>query len=234
MSEKKNKKKKIETEDYSQQKAWLFLIAYFIFFTAVIISIRSNNSNNREKTKEKEFAFSFEKIEKQNYTFQYQLLLDTNQILYEGKRNKEKSLFTKNSNGIIENFFESSNLYVKQVNQLWIKEESPYPIPQLVDVNYLKEILQKATYDSKTNYSNQSQMYTYQVSTTTLMDSYENKKIDIADEVNKISITFDSNKDVQKIEYDFTPYAIYNGIATTTYRFTMIFDNLSDVEELSI
>ncbi len=234
MSEKKNKKKKIETEDYSQQKAWLFLIAYFIFFTAVIISIRSNNSNNREKTKEKEFAFSFEKIEKQNYTFQYQLLLDTNQILYEGKRNKEKSLFTKNSNGIIENFFESSNLYVKQVNQLWIKEESPYPIPQLVDVNYLKEILQKATYDSKTNYSNQSQMYTYQVSTTTLMDSYENKKIDIADEVNKISITFDSNKDVQKIEYDFTPYAIYNGIATTTYRFTMIFDNFSDVEELSI
>ena len=234
MSEKKNKKKKIETEDYSQQKAWLFLIAYFIFFTAVIISIRSNNSNNREKTKEKEFAFSFEKIEKQNYTFQYQLLLDTNQILYEGKRNKEKSLFTKNSNGIIENFFESSNLYVKQVNQLWIKEESPYPIPQLVDVNYLKEILQKATYDSKTNYSKQSQMYTYQVSTTTLMDSYENKKIDIADEVNKISITFDSNKDVQKIEYDFTPYAIYNGIATTTYRFTMIFDNFSDVEELSI
>ena len=77
-------------------------------------------------------------------------------------------------------------------------------------------------------------MYTYQVSTTTLMDSYENKKIDIADEVNKISITFDSNKDVQKIEYDFTPYAIYNGIATTTYRFTMIFDNFSDVEELSI
>lgn len=234
MSEKKNKKKKTETEDYSQQKAWLFLIAYFIFFTAVIISIRSNNSNNREKSKEKEFAFSFEKIEKQNYTFQYQLLLDTNQILYEGKRNKEKSLFTKNSNGIIENFFESSNLYVKQVNQLWIKEESPYPIPQLVDVNYLKEILQKATYDSKTNYSNQSQMYTYQVSTTTLMDSYENKKIDIADEVNKISITFDSNKDVQKIEYDFTPYAIYNGIATTTYRFTMTFDNFSDVEELSI
>ncbi len=234
MSEKKNKKKRIETEDYSQQKAWFFLIAYFIFFTAVIISIRSNNSNNNQKMKQKEFAFSFERIEKGNYTFQYQLLLDTNQILYEGKRNKEKSLFTKNSNGVIENFFESSNLYVKQVNNLWIKEESPYPIPKLIDINHLKEILQKATYDSKTNYSNQSQMYTYQISTTTLMEYYEDKKIDIADGVNKISITFDSNKEIEKIEYDFTPYAIYNGIATTAYRFTMVFHNFSDVEELSI
>lgn len=234
MSEKKNKKKKIETEDYSQQKAWLFLIAYFIFFTAVIISIRSNNSNNSTKEKEKEFVFNFERIEKGNYTFQYQLLMDNNQVIYEGKRNKEKSLFTKNSNGIIENYFESSDLYVKQVNNLWIKEVNPYPIPKLIDMDYLKGILQKATYDSKTNYSNKSQMYTYQISTTTLMESYENKQIDIADQVNKISISFDSNKDVEKIEYDFTPYAQYNKIATTTYRFTMTFDNFSDVEELNI
>lgn len=234
MSEKKNKKKKIETEDYSQQKAWFFLIAYFIFFTAVIISIRSNNNNNSTKKKEKEFAFSFEKIEKRNYTFQYQLLIDNNQVIYEGKRNKEKSLFTKNSNGIVENYFESSDLYVKQVTDLWIKDINPYPIPKLIDMDYLKEILQKATFDSKTNYSNQSQMYTYQISTTTLMESFENKQIDIADQVNKISITFDSNKDVEKIEYDFTPYAQYHNIATGTYRFTMTFDNFSDVEEFSI
>lgn len=234
MSEKKNKRKKIETEDYSQQKAWIFLIAYFIFFAAVIISIRSNNANNSTKTKEKEFVFNFENIEKGNYTFRYELFIDNNQVIYEGKRNKEKSLFTRNINGVIENYFESSDLYVKQVNNLWIKEANPYPIPKLIDFEYLKEILQKATYDSKTNYSNNSQMYTYIISTTTLMKSYENKDIDIADEVNKISITFDSNKNVGKIEYDFSPYAKYNNIATTIYKFTMTFDNFSDVEELSI
>lgn len=234
MSEKKNKRKKVETEDYSQQKAWIFLIAYFIFFAAVIMSIRSNNNDNNTKKKEKEFDFSFERIEKGNYQFKYELLLDQAQVIYEGKRNKEKSLFTKSSNGLVESYFESSDLYVKYVNGLWIKDVNPYPIPNLIDIDYVKEILQEATYDSKTNYSNQSQMYTYQISTTTLTKAYENQDIDIADEVNTISITFDENKNVNKIEYDFSPYARFHQIAGTTYRFTMTFENFSEVEELSI
>ena len=229
------KKKPEDTVDYSQQKPWAFLIIYFIFFTVLIMSIRSYNKNTPEKEPEKTFDFSFSEIEKNNYNFEYDLDFDSNQVTYIGKRNKERSLFQLNANGNSESFFESSGLYVKNMNSYWQKVDCPYQIEELTKIKYLKKLLQKATYDAKTSYESGNTVYIYQISTTTVEKIFSGKDIDLGDDPNKISITFNNNdKKVTKIEYDFTPYAVYKNIATKTYQFTMNYSNFGEVEELNI
>lgn len=230
----KKKEKKVLEDDYSQKKAWFFLIAYFIFFTVIIVSLRTNSAKEEQGNKQKEFEFSFEKIESNNYKFNYELNLDNNKIIYDGKRNGQRSQFSMNNNYEVRNYFESGKLYLRHINDTWVKADSPFPISEILDINILKEILQKAIFESKTDYQDGSKTYTYKISTTTVEKLFYNEDIDIADTPNEISITFDSLKDVTKIEYDFTSYAKYKNVITTVYRFDMTFDDFSLVEELNI
>lgn len=229
----KKNKKNIE-DDYSQQKAWFFLIAYFIFFTVIIIFLRTNSAKEQNDNKKKDFVFNFEEIESNNYKFNYELNLDNNRIIYEGKRNGQRSQFTMNNNYEVRNYFESGKLYLRFINGYWIKDNSPFPIDKIVDIDILKDILQKATYKSKTSYQDGSMTYTYQISTTTVEKTFYNQDIDIADMPNEISITFDDLKNVMKIEYDFTSYAKYKNIVTTVYQFRMTYDEFSKIENLEI
>lgn len=211
----------------------IMLGLYFIFFLFIIMGIRSGNTSTHNSSKNTTSAldYSLEKIKGNNYHYRYEVNWNDKKVVYEGDRYYHKELFTKND-GITEKFYHYNETYLKDVNNVWSKTENPYLFSDFKEISTVEEILKSASYDSKTEYSNQSMNYTYKVSTTTIEKVIEKKNIDIADTPNTISLTTNESKEVVKIEMDLTPYIYYKDNTNQQLKIILDYSKFGEIEEI--
>ncbi len=216
-----------------QKKAILMLVLMFIFFSLLVMGTRSaHNKNSKETTNHSDFEFSLNKINANNYHYTYDINLDSNIISYEGDRYSTKELFTKNSNGTIEQFYNYNEIYLKNINNVWSKTDNPYLFSDFKMINKIEQILKQSTYISYTEFKDNKKIYTYNISTTTLIKILELVNVDLDDLPNVITITTDKDNNVIQIDYDLSEYSKYKMISTTKATATIKYSKFGEIEEI--
>ena len=205
-------------------KAIAFFGFYFIFFIVVIMMVRFNSSNETDEVVTPKFDFSL--IEANNYHFHYQDVLGNSTTIYDGDRYNDSSLFTKSDSVNSLSIYSSGSIYLgKDSSGSYVMIDNPYLFPELKDLNFIKKMLNKATYISTGNLKK-----TYQISTTTLVSIFDNQEIDLDHMPNTIVVTTNSDGQIYKLEYDFSSYSIYRGHGA--YQGSLLYSNFSNVPEI--
>ena len=123
--------------------------------------------------------------------------------------------------------------YYKNINGVWSRTDNPYLYSEYLDFTNLEKILTSATYDSKTEYNNGSKLYTYDISTTTLVKIINKEDIDIADNPNKIIVTTNEDNEATKFEFYLTPYVNYkDNNSSSILNISLEYSNFGKVEEI--
>ncbi len=213
----------------------IMLVLYFFFFLFIIIGLRNGHKvdNTEKKDTTSDLDYSIEKIKNSNYHYKYLVDYNNNLVLYEGDKNNNKELFTKKFNNLEENYYNYQEKYYKNINGVWSKTDNPYLYSEYLDFTNLEKILTSATYDSKTEYNNGSKLYTYDISTTTLVKIINKEDIDIADNPNKIIVTTNEDNEATKFEFYLTPYVNYkDNNSSSILNISLEYSNFGKVEEI--
>lgn len=240
MNEKKNKKNFFQQlkELYASPKGKAIIFFSFYFFFFLILSLvghfgsRGTVGENRYDKKQ-QYQFSFDLLDKENYHFFYQISKDAELLSYEGDKNKEKELFTSSILGVNETYYRESNTYLKNTNPLWIKVESPYQFSSFFELSTVREMLEKASYISKTDYESGKQVYRFAISTSTMISLFEGIETDIADDTNEMILSTDENKNVNEISYTLNSYGKYKKLVTNRLQITLRFSSFGEIQEIS-
>ena len=75
-------------------------------------------------------------------------------------------------------------------------------------------------------------IYTYNISTTTLIKILELVNVDLDDLPNVITITTDKDNNVIQIDYDLSEYSKYKMISTTKATATIKYSKFGEIEEI--
>lgn len=225
-----------EIKSDPQKKAWFFLAGYFIFFLIIILMLRTNYSSNSYDTNTNSNLkdFSIYNIKKENYHFKYTVSLDQSIITYEGEVNNSKSLFNKNNNGIVENYYKLEDTYYNKVNGVWTISNNPYILSSFTDIEKIEKILENAKYISKTEYEDYTRKYNYQISTTTLVKLIDNEIVDLDDIPNDIFVTTDESNKVQKIEFNISSYTNYKLLTTISSNIVIEYSNFDEIGDIDV
>lgn len=230
------KKKKI---DYKQiieflktpkGKATAFFGFYFVFFLVLAILFRTHSSLDTEYdiSTKKELPFSISKIKSGNYHYKYTNLYDNNSDNYEGDKNGTKELFKAND---IE-YFKDGDIYFTNNSNVWVKTDNPYRIEPFILINNIEKIAEKAKFISKTEYESGMNVYTYQISTTSLLKIIDKEKVDLDDPVNEIVFKTNENNEVNDIKYDLTSYYKYKNVSTKNNTIELEYSNFGKVKDI--
>lgn len=211
-------------------KALVFFGAYFIFFVVLAILAHSMGSGDviGSNIKLNPYSYQVDSILKGNYHFSYQYLIDGVSTTYQGDANQGVSLF----NDGVTNYYQKDDLFMKFQDGIWVKTENPYPLSMLLDISKLENVINQATYISKTELATGEKELTFQISTTTLVKLFENIDIDLDDPVNTIVLITDSSSEVVEIDYDVSSYAKYKGLATDQFQMKLSYSKFGEIEEL--
>lgn len=223
----------VESWKNPQKKAIFMLIIMFIFFTFLSISLRSNHhniKNNNYEEVEDNLDFNLSKIKDKNYHYRYTLNIDNTNLVYEGDKYNDKELFNINN---IDMYYKYGNIYLKNVNGIWSTLNEQLSFSEFIDVDVIEELINKGSFESKTEYSNNKKIYNYNISTSTIIEIIDEVNIDIDDIPNKINIATDSDNNVIQISYDLSSYSKYrklgnNVIANIDYS---LFGKINEIED---
>lgn len=211
----------------------IVLGAYFLFFLFIIISLRSSSTNNRTEIElTGNLEFSLEKIKQNNYHYLYNIRYNDSNVSYEGDRYDQKELFTKTNNQEIEIFYNYGGTYLKNINNVWSKIENPYLYSQFREIQNIEEILENAYNESKTEYSDKRMVYTYKITTNSIVKIIDKKNIDIADIPNTLILTTNSNQEVEKVEMDLSSYVSYKYYKNEGLKITIIYSKFGEIEPI--
>ncbi|MBQ2639833.1 MAG: hypothetical protein IJF92_03625 [Bacilli bacterium] len=229
----KTKKEKIkETIKFLKTpkgKMSLFFGFYIVFFAVLALLFQiSESKSSTEQKKEKSFPFYLNNIERRNFHFKYSYQLDENSHIYEGDRNKDKELFSYNN----KDFYKNDNIYLTNNSGVWVKDEDPYIMSEFVDITKIISIAKKAKFISKTTYESGMNVYTYHISTTTLVKLLGKENIDLDDPVNEIIFKTDEKNEVNNIKYDLTSYSKYKNISKNNCKIELEYSKFGKIKEI--
>ncbi len=232
-----NNDKKFTMKDFSEfvhtprGKAVIFFGIYFVFFLALIILARVSGSGpvlGSTDLQLDSYSANFSAVSNGNYNFNYQFVVDGVTSTYTGSHYEKKALFT---DGVV-NYYQDNDLYMKEQAGLWIKCDVPYPFSDFVDVEIMKNLVDHATYISKTELASGESTVNFSISTTTLIDLLEGVEVDLDDPVNTIVIQMNEDRDVVGVSYDISSYAKYKGLATGQVQLTLSYSDFGEVAEI--
>lgn len=215
-------------------KAILFLGAYFIFFIILIIGFRTGNNSDNKVSKDDNELYNFSLIENNNYHFKYTDSYDNNLVLYEGDRNKDTFLFNMTYNNLVDNYYVVNNVFMKKditINN-YVMSSNPDNLSVFKDIDIIKKILKTSTYDSKTEFNDNTYSYNYFVSTTTLVKLIDNIDIDLDDMPNSVKFITNKNNEVIKIEYDLTNYGKYKNLVNSSLTSSLEYSNFNKIDSI--
>ena len=192
----------------SKGRAILFFGGYFIFFLVLIIVVRISGTNNISSSDDYEkgtpFQFKVNNIVNNNYAFNYKVNLD----------------------GVVYNYVGENNN-----SGLWVKCDSPYIYSYFFDILNIKNIFEKATYVSKTEYDSGKTSYNFLISSNTLNSMIDNMFTDIEEEPNEIVINTDEDNYVNEIKFKLDSYCINNNSCSKNLDIELYYDSYGQIEE---
>lgn len=158
------KLKKLSKSKYF--KPLIFFGFYFVFFTVIIVSM---SPSNYQAEKEEKIETKWQDI-KNNYEYLYEIEKDDQVVILEGKKHNNKNLFTKKVNDDLEAevYVFYNDISIKTEDDKWEKVDDFILVDEsfnekLLDINYLKEIIEDSEFISKnTNFDESiSEKYKY-------------------------------------------------------------------------
>ncbi len=214
-------------------RAILFFAFYILFFAFIYILLAFNSSTSKIKSESVEkntSAYSFKELEKENYHFNYEIILNNN-YKYIGDKNKDSEVFTFNNNNEEINYKLKDNKYLANINNNWEEKENPYILQEFMELDNLKNIIDSSKYMSKTIYESSKETYHYQVSTTSVEEIVNKNKIDIDDIPNEIDVTVE-NGEVDGIYLKLNSYIHYKNNNLNDCSIKLEYSKFGKIKEL--
>lgn len=216
-------------------RAMILLGVYGFFMLFVVGGVRTSISvdkkqTNENKVEEEVVTPSFSLMD--NYEYDLKVQQNEEITLFQGKRNKEKTLFvnTLNNNTY---YVEENNIY-QVING--VKTPLLEPIYN-VDISkfnptFLNKLIEEATLDYTTNYSTGIVKKNYILSLPAFMKELYGKNIS-SNEI--ITITTNMKDEVmQSIEIDLLGYEKITDSSITTMKLEIAYKNIGYVEEFYV
>lgn len=234
------KKEKIVKTENQPAKTAGFLIFYVIFFLVIVFLLRTGYKENSKKITRTNsgygYNFKLTRLENKNYHFIFTEEKNNVITIYEGERNKEILSYRKSGVVSTQYYQDYNKVKVKNPNTLmWEDSPNPMTFSNFINPNYIKNIINRATYISKTMYvDTEETSYNYEVTTSTLLKVFEDKEIDLDDEVNIVSVMLDKEGKIKEINYDLTSYYKYIDPTTITYKLSTKYSEYDEIKEIDI
>ena len=236
---KKNKYIEFIKELYKSKRgrALLFFLFYIIFFVIIISMIRSNyneSPNYDEKKSNINVEYKLDGIEKGNYHFTREENINGEITNFTGDKSNNRIEGVMTNNNTFYNYFiyDSINL-IKTTDKYEITNEL-YHFNNITDDKTIKNIINKSTLISKTEYETGNISYNYEVTTNTIDSILNNTNIDIDMPTNKITLEANEEDEVIKITYDLSSYATYINNTPMTMSININYSNFGEIEDIEI
>ena len=211
-------------------KAILFFGFYFIFFFIISLIARFGGRSYtpaEEYEKSEAFTLSYGKLLNKNYHFNYSIYLDDSVYSYVGDSYEDSSLFKYNDK---EYFKIEDNYFVNDT--IWIKSDNPIKFNSFLEIDNIVSIINSSYFDSQTSYNSGKTLYNYLVSSNSLNKLLDNKDTDYSEEPNKIVISEDENKNIDKITYYLDSYCSLNKVCNKSLKIEALYDNYGKVSKI--
>lgn len=210
----------------------LFFSFYFIFFIILFLVIKTTGNRNsllQEYEKGNTSVFNNDGVLSNNYMFDYKIKLDGVVHDYYGKRNGDKELFKYDGNDYYKN---EDDFFMD--NSTWIKVDSPYIFSELLDIDNINDIMNSATYESKTEFDNGKVNYSFLISSNTLNKILYDKDSDFDENPNSIIIGSDADNIINEITFNLNSFCILNNKCKSSLEIELNYDMFGEVGEISI
>lgn len=236
-----NKNKKNEQFNFKELmstprgRAILFFGAYIIFFIAIAIVARmggaSNGiSGNSEYETGSPMQFSFEGIENKNYSFTYEILIDSTSHIYKGTRTVKNELFTYNN---LVKYYSNENVYFTDNNGVWTNVQNPYKNKAFLDSEMISSLIEKSSYISMTDYESGNDVYTFNISSATISKLIDNTDLDIEEVPNEILIVVNEENEVDEVKFTLDSYCKAKNICTNNMKVNLKYEMFGKIEEIA-
>lgn len=218
-------------------RSFLFFGGYLIFFVVVFaaLSVGSNVNRPNELDRireerhepETEFNFNFEGIQRQNYEFLFVYQIDEDKVIFEGRKDRNRSEFTKTTDTIL-NYIERNNRFFLVLEDEQTEVINPFYYNEFLNIDLLISIIDQSTYVSRTEYADGTANYQFDITTENLI--YLVDGIEVGNEsVNRIEIVVNNEREVQGIILDLSNYAYYRD-GTISVDIHFMFSNFEEVD----
>ena len=194
---------------------------------------RTNRTNNITTNQENKNETLLEKIDK---NYQYDIKIhnknkeEEKEVHYYGKRYQNNTEITREIDGTTTNYYKVDARYYTKVNDNFeiAKQEDIYNIveKEYIELEDIKEYINLASLDHKTEYSNGKKEYVYHLPVKEVIKSYQG-----TDKV-EINITEENNNLTIKIDYTNLIKEITKETEECTVEYT--YSNIDNIEEFTI
>lgn len=219
-----------EIKKQKNGKAILFFGFYFVFFLVIILCVRYAPRN---ATRESEYEgsspkdFSYAVLNSKNYNFNININIDDNNYSYVGEKYGDLELFEFNGKKYYRN---EKDYYV--FDNTWTKTDNPYKEFNFIDNFNIINFINSSYYESSTNYGDGRGLYKMLLSTNTINKLIDNKDTDIDELPNKIDISIDKDKNIEKIEFYLDSYCVNNGKCTKSMKIEINYSNYGKIKDI--
>ena len=207
-------------------KAVFFFGFYLIFFVIIALLARSTGLNpikadDFEKGNSK--TVSVKSLEKMNYTFDYEIVLDGNTNTFNIRKDDDYK-YKYN-----EKDYYQSNLKTFVKDDTWVPIDSPIKFNKLIEAKVIDVIIKSSYIESKTTYDNGNTTYNLLISSNTLNKLLDNKDTDVEEVPNKIIVTMDKYNCVNEIKYNLDSYCKENNLCTNKLSINVKYKDFNNV-----
>lgn len=209
-------------------RAVLFFAFYLVFFIVLAIGFRltpHNVSNSTEEEQTKENYIIVGRYNGKNYAYKYVFNVDEVLALVEGKRNGYKESFSYTYLDNTKNYYKDMISYYE--NDLVVD----CPNELLVVTSNIDSLLEKASYDSVTNYQSGRVVYRFLLSSSNISMLVDKKDLDISEVPNEIMVTVDDNK-VTDVSMNLDSYCAATSKCSSKMRVSIKYSEIGEIGEI--
>ncbi len=206
-------------------KAVFFFGFYIIFFIIIALLARVNGTHPiRESDFEKgnSKTISAMSLEKLNYSFDYEIVLDGNSDKFNiRKENDYKYKYNE------KDYYQSElKTFVK--DDTWVPIDSPIKFNKLMEYKIIGAVIKSSYIESKTTYDNGNVTYNLLISTNTLNKLLDNKDTDFSEVPNKITVTMDKYNCITDIKYNLDSYCKNNNMCSDNLSINVTYSDFNN------
>jgi hypothetical protein len=213
-------------------KATMFFGAYLLFFLFIGIFARTGGTSNINKKYEtgSPLRFNINSILNNNFKYNYAVNIDGLSTVYSGTSTKVNSLFKINDT--YEYYFNGNN-YFANTNGVWLNVSNPVIYSKFMDTNFIKALLDKATYVSKTEYDSGDDVYNFKIATATISKLFDGTDVDVEEIPNEISIGADEDNNITEVKYLLDSYCKAKNLCVSNMSVTLKYEDIGKIVDIA-
>ena len=221
-----------EVKKNPRGEAFLFFGFYFVFFLVLILFLRGghknkNNINNYDYDEPINLLFDGSKLEKNNYSFNYKVILDGVNHEYIGKKNNDEMFLYLNN----QYYHHDNDFYIKKDN--WEKVVNPYMFSDFFNIEKLFILINNGYLESETNYNSGKINYNMLISTNTINQILYNIDSDYSEIPNSVVVSKNEKSIINQIHFSLDSFCKLDKMCNKSLEIIISYDNIGEIEEIN-